>query len=185
MNSLATPSASGVFRKVTAREATVLLAIAWLIPFLVHLAPWAGARPLGAYLLPIFWATFVAVYFYGAGAGLLTGLFAPAVNLALTGLPAWKSFGVAAIEVVIFVLFAAWMVRRTPRGWWWAPLGYLVARIGAALLLSASAVFGSLDTTAKFFEHVLVGGAAGLVVLALINGALVKFYPKAAVPTEV
>ena len=178
MSTLAAPSVSGVFRKVTAREATVLLAIAWLIPFLVHLAPWPGARPLGAYLLPIFWATFVAVYFSGAGAGLLTGLFAPAVNLLVTGLPDWKSFGAAGVEVVIFVLFATWMVRRAPRGWWWAPLGYLVARIGAALLLSAPAALGSLDATAKFLEHVLVGGAAGLIVLALINLALVKFYPK-------
>jgi hypothetical protein len=179
MSSLATETASGVFRKVTAREAAVLLAIAWLIPFLVHLAPWGGARPLGAYLLPMFWATFVAVYFYGAGAGLLTGLFAPAVNLALTGLPAAKSFGVAAIEVVIFVFFATWMVRLAPRGWWWAPLGYLVARIGSALLLSAPITFGSLAAAGKFLEHVLVGGVAGLVVLALINAALVNFYPKA------
>ena len=185
MNSLATPSVSGVFRKVTAREATVLLAIAWLIPFLVHLAPWGGARPLGAYLLPIFWATFVAVYFYGAGAGLLTGLFAPAVNLLVTGLPDWKSFGVAGVEVVIFVLFATWLVRRAPRGWWWAPLGYLAARIGAALLLSAPATFGSLNAAASFLEHVLVGGVAGLVVLALINLSLVKYYPKATGPTEV
>ena len=184
MSSLATASTSGVFRKVTAREATVLLAIAWLIPFLVHLAPWPGARPLGAYLLPIFWATFVAVYFYGAGAGLLTGLFAPAVNLLVTGLPAWKSFGVAGVEVVIFVLFATWTVRRAPRGWWWAPLGYLAARIVAALLLSAPAAFGSLPATGKFLEHVAVDGAAGLVVLAAINLALVKYYPKAAGTTE-
>jgi len=180
MNSLATPSTSGVFRKVTARETTVLLAIAWLIPFLVHLAPWPGARPLGAYLLPMFWATFVAVYFYGAGVGLLTGLFAPAVNLALTGLPAWKSFGVAGVEVVGFVLATTWAVRRGPRVWLWAPLGYLVARIGAALLLSATTAFGSLDAAEKFLKHMVVGGAAGLIVLALINGALVKFYPKGA-----
>jgi len=184
MSTLATPSVSGVFRKVTAREATVLLAIAWLIPFLVHLAPWAGARPLGAYLLPMFWATFVAVYFYGAGAGLLTGLVAPAVNLLVTGLPDWKSFGATGVEVLIFVLFATWLVRRAPRGWWWAPLGYLAARIGAALLLSAPAAFGNLDAAAKFLEHVLVGGAAGLVVLALINLALVKYYPKTAGTTE-
>jgi len=52
------------------RETAVLAVVAWLVPFLVHLIPWAGARPLGVYMLPVFWTTFVAVYFYGALAGL-------------------------------------------------------------------------------------------------------------------
>ena len=182
MSSLAAPVASGVFRKVTGREAVVLLVMAWLIPLLVHLAPWPGARPLGAYLLPMFWTTFVAVYFHGAGAGLLTGLFAPAVNLLVTGLPAWRSFGAPSVELVVFVLVTTWAVRRGPRGWLWAPLGYLVARTGSALLLSPAVVFAGWGTTARFFAHLVAGGAAGLVVLALINGALVKFYPKCAGP---
>ena len=103
MSSFATP-VDGAFRKVTARETVILLTLAWLVPFLVHLVPWAGARPLGAYLLPMFWATFAAVYLYGAGTGLLVGLFAPAVNLLVTGLPAWRSFGSTALELVVFVL---------------------------------------------------------------------------------
>lgn len=180
MSSLATPSASGVFRKVTAREAAVLLVIAWLIPFLVHLAPWAGARPLGAYLLPMFWATFVAVYFYGAGAGLLTGLFAPAVNLLVTGLPAWKFFGVLSFELAVFALILAWAVRHAPRFWLLAPLGYLVAKAASTLLQSATPVFGDIGAPARFLAASVAGGAAGLVVLAAINLALVKYYPKGA-----
>lgn len=180
MTSLATTAPAGVFRKLTVRDAAWLLALAWLIPFLVHLAPWAGARPLGAYLLPVFWATFIAVYFFGATAGLLTGLFTPALNLLLTGLPAWKSFGVISLELVVFVLATTWMVRRAPRAWLWAPLGYFAAKTVAALLLAAPANFGSVEATTHFFSHLVAGGAVGLVVLALINAALVKFYPKTA-----
>ena len=184
MTSLATTSPAGVFKKLTVREAAVLLALAWLIPFLVHLVPWSGARPLGAYLLPVFWATFIAVYFYGAGAGLLTGLFAPAGNLLVTGLPAWKSFGSLSLELVVFVLATTWAVRRAPHGWLFAPLGYLVAKTVSVLLLSATTAFGSPGAAAIFFTHMLAGGVAGLVVLALINAALVKFYPKVPGSTE-
>jgi hypothetical protein len=178
MTSLATTAPAGVFKKFTLRDAAVLLALAWLAPFLVHLVPWAGARPLGAYLLPVFWATFVAVYFYGLTGGLLTGLFAPAVNLFVTGLPAWRSFGTMGLELVVFALVTTWAVRQSPRFWLWAPLGYFVAKTVAALLLSAPAVVGRPDAAGYFFTHLVVGGAAGLVVLTLINFALVRFYPK-------
>ncbi|MDB6115969.1 MAG: hypothetical protein JWQ62_2914, partial [Lacunisphaera sp.] len=51
------------------RETTILLAAAGLVPFLVHLLPWSGHRPLGVYVLPVFWTTFIALYFRGAGLG--------------------------------------------------------------------------------------------------------------------
>jgi hypothetical protein len=183
MSSLATP-AGGVFKRITVREAAVLLFIAWLIPFAVHLAPWAGARPLGAYLLPMFWATFIAVYFYGLGAGLLTGLFAPAVNLLVTGLPAWKFLSVMSLELVIFAVVTTWVVRRAPRFWLLAPLGYLVAKTGSTLLQSATPVFGDIGAPARFFATSVAGDAAGLVMLAVINLGLVKFYPKSAGPAK-
>lgn len=182
MTSLATTVPAGIFKKFTAREAAVLFALAWLVPFLIHLIPWDGARPLGAYMLPVFWVTFIAVYFYGLTAGLLTGLFAPTVNLLVTGLPAWRFFGTMGLELVVFVLFTTWAVRQAPRFWLWAPLGYFVAKTLTALVLSTAMVIGRPDAAGYFFTHLVVGGAAGLVVLALINGALVKFYPKATVP---
>ena len=177
MNSTGTASVA-TFRKINVREAAVLLAVAWLVPFLVHLAPWSGARPLGAYLLPMFWATFVAVYFYGVAGGLLTGLFAPAINLLVTGLPAWKFFSVISFELVIFAVVMTWAVRRAPRFWLLAPLGYLVAKTASTVLQSITPVFGAIGAPADFFLASLIGGVAGLAVLALINFALVKFYPK-------
>ena len=179
MSSLATTAPAGVFKKFSVREAAVLLALAWLVPFLVHLVPWVGERPLGAYLLPFFWVTFVAVYFYGLTAGLLTAVFAPLVNLLVTGLPAWKFSGSMALELVIFVAFVAWSIRQSPRFWLWAPVGYFVAKTITGLLVTTSAVIGHADAAGYFFYHLVVGGAAGLLVLTLINGALVKFYPKA------
>jgi len=178
MTSLATAAPAGLFRKLTVRDAVLLLALSWLVPFLVHLVPWANPRPLGAYLLPAFWATFVAVYFFGAAAGLLTGLFMPALNLVLTGLPGWRSFGSVSMELVVFVLATTWAVRQAPRLWIWAPLGYVFAKTVTALTLNTTATIDRPDAAGYFFTHLIVGNGAGLVALLLINAALVKFYPK-------
>jgi hypothetical protein len=131
---VAAVSGVGIFKRATFRETTVLLAVAWLVPFMVHLLPWSGDRPLGALLLPMFWTGFVAVYLYGLRVGLLVGLFAPALNLALTGLPALSRLAIMSFEITVFVTFAWWLVRRKSAGFWVAPLGYLVARLAAALL---------------------------------------------------
>lgn len=167
-----------MFRRATPRETAVLLAVAWLVPFAVHLAPWSGARPLGAYLLPMFWATFVAVYFYGAEIGTVVGLFAPVLNLLVTGLPAWKFLAVLSCELVVFALVATWAVRRAPRFLLVAPLAYGVGKLASAGLQAATGVLGDIGAPFDFFTRSLVGGLAGLVVLSAINAALVWFYPK-------
>lgn len=170
---------SRVFRTATAREIAVLLAVAWFVPFAVHLAPWSGVRPLGVYLLPMFWATFVATYFYGPKIGALTGLFAPALNLLVTGLPAWRFLSVMSAELVVFALVTAWGVYRSPRFFLLAPIAcFLVVLISTAIQVVASVGF-SVDGLGEQLGHAVVDGCAGLAVLSAINAALVGFYPKA------
>lgn len=162
------------------RETAVLLAVAWLIPFLVHVLPWSGPRPLGAHLLPMFWATFVGVYFYGLRVGLLTGLFAPAVNLIVTGLPALQFLSVLAFELVVFAVFAWLMIRQTRAFWLTAPLGYVVAKTCSSTVQLFLAPFGNLGEPLRFFIGSLQNGLAGLAVLALINFGLVRMFPQSA-----
>lgn len=171
------PTVAG-FKRATLKETTVLLAVAWLIPFLVHLVPWSGERPLGAHLLPMFWAAFIAAYFFGLRVGLLVGLFAPALNLLFTGLPALRWLSVLSFELLVFVLFAWWMVCRTPRLWLIAPMGYLVAKTGSTLVQLAVAPFGDIGAPSGFFLESLRTGVPGLLVLLAINLALVFAYPK-------
>ncbi|MES2696052.1 MAG: hypothetical protein V4773_21445 [Verrucomicrobiota bacterium] len=178
---VASPPAT--FRKASVRETAVLLAVAWLVPFLVHLAPWAGERPLGAHLLPMFWATFVAAYFYGAPLAVVVGLFAPALNLAVTGLPALRFLGLMSAELAIFAVLTALAVRRWPRFVLIAPLSYLVAK---ALVTGGLLVVGTMDgaTVGAVLLRAPVTGLAGLVALAGIDAALVWFFPKTATPTD-
>ncbi|MCW5549651.1 MAG: hypothetical protein KIT44_11870 [Opitutaceae bacterium] len=176
--SAATVSSRDFFRRASARETVVLLAVAWLVPFLVHVVPWSGSRPLGAHLLPMFWTAFVAVYLHGLRLGLVVALFAPALNLALTGLPALRWIGVLSFELTVFAVFVWWAVRRRPTLWLIAPAGYLVAKLAATGLQALLAVFGDLGAPSAFMLGSLRNALPGLMVLAAVNYALRKLYPK-------
>jgi hypothetical protein len=108
--------------------------------------------------------------------GLLVGLFAPALNLVLTGLPALSRLAMMSFEIAVFVSFAWWLVQRKSAGFWVAPLGYLTAKLATALLqiltgASALAVGSEFPTS-------LVAALPGLVILAGVNYAVIKYYPK-------
>lgn len=158
----------------------MLLGLAWLMPFLVHLLPWGRPVPLGAHLLPMFWTAFAAVYLFGLRTGLLVALFAPGLNLALTGLPALGWLSLLAFELVVFSLFGWWTVRRTPRLWLIAPIGYLVARAASAGLQVLLAGGRNLEEVPQLYVASMRNGLPGLAVLAAVNFALVRLYPKAA-----
>jgi hypothetical protein len=182
-SSAATTTTSGVFRRAGLREAAVLLALAWAVPFLIHLAPWSGARPLGVYLLPMFWTTFVAVYLYGGVIGLVVGLFAPAVNMVVTGLPPGKFAVESTLELAVFAFATAWLVRRAPRCGLIAPFGYVVARLawaGWLALTDPKVPIDGLRIAGATVLRGLTNGLSGLLVLTAINVALVWFYPKPA-----
>jgi len=170
--------ASG-YRKAGARGTTLLLVAACLIPLGVHLIPWQGSTPLGAHLLPMFWATFVAVYLYGGRMALAAGLLSPAINLALTGLPAWRFLSVLSFELVIFALVTAWLTRRAPGIWLWAPLGYGVAKLASTGLQASTHVFGEIGAPGTFLVGSLTNAWAGLALLMLINLGLTRVNPPA------
>jgi hypothetical protein len=161
------------------RETAVLAVVAWLVPLLVHLIPWTGTRPLGVYLLPVFWTTLVAVYFYGARVGLAVGLVTPLMNLALTGLPAWPMVGTMGLEVAAFALVAAFLVRRWPGFWFAAPVAWVAAK---ALTIAVQWVLPAFHYADQPWSHLLrstANGFTGLGMLTVINWLLVSFCPKA------
>lgn len=165
-------------KPVTWKEGTILLATAWLVPFLVHLIPWAGPRPLGVYVLPAFWTTFVAVYFYGALPGLAIGLVTPLLNLAVTGLPAWSAVGMMGLELTFFVLAVAWLMMAWPRFWFAAPVAWLAAKGALLAILALLPTFDSADHPFQHLVRSTQNGLAGLGMLAVIHWMLVAFYPK-------
>jgi hypothetical protein len=127
MSVISSPVSAWSVRRLKFIEAAVLLLAAWLVPMLIHLAPWSGERPLGVHLLPVFWTALVAVRFYGLGFALIVGLLTPVVNLAVTGLPALGRIGPMALEVIFFLLLVFWLSVRWPRFLLAAPTAFLAA----------------------------------------------------------
>lgn len=160
------------------RETTVLLVVAGLVPFIIHLLPWSGHRPLGVYVLPVFWTTFLAVYFRGALTGLLVGLVTPLINLLVTGLPVSLTVGSMSLEVIFFVLAASLLVRRWPGFLAAAPLAWVAAKGLAITVQYFIPAFAERDYPWQHLARSTQNGLAGLAVLAAINLLLVKFYPK-------
>jgi hypothetical protein len=163
--------------RVRWRETLGLMLAAWLVPFLVHLAPSFGPRPVGVYLLPAFWTAFVAVYFNGVGVGLLVAMVTPVVSLLIAGLPALDWLGTMSIELTGFVFASAWMVKRWPRFWLAAPLAYIPAK---ALAIGVQWMVPALGESRNPFTHLLdsvSNGLAGLAVLLFINLVLVRLDP--------
>ncbi len=180
MQTVVATASNAVFRKPKWQEATVLLGLAWLLPLAVHVVPWSGVRPLGAHLLPVFWTTFVAVYFFGAATGALVGLFSPLLNLLMTGLPVWNFVGEMSFEIVLFAAFAGWAIRRWPAVVFLAPVGYVVAKLVWTLARMNPRTPDDVASTATALGNSLMNSIAGLVALAAINAALIWFYPKSA-----
>jgi hypothetical protein len=162
----------------TWRETAVLMVVAWLVPFLVHLLPWDGPRPLGAHLLPAFWTAFVAVYLYGFRVGALVALVVPAVNLLTTGLPVPERVALMSLELVLFAGLAAWLVHRWPTLRFAAPLAWLPAM---ALTIGIRWAVPAFDYARAPLDHLATNAGhalAGLGVLLAINLALVQLLPK-------
>ena len=126
--------------RATWREAAVLLLASWLVPVLIHLLPALGHRENGVYLIPAFWAAFVAVYFYGSALGVVVALVTPLINLMLTGLPAAGWVGPMSLELVAYTLTCAWLLRRWGTLWLIAPFAYIPAKAFALAIVGAEYV---------------------------------------------
>ncbi|MBA4138756.1 MAG: hypothetical protein C0518_15730 [Opitutus sp.] len=164
--------------RATWRETLVLMVVAWLVPFLVHLIPWGGARPLAAHLLPAFWTAFVAVYVYGFGLGAVVALVVPVVNFCTTGLPTLDRTGLMTLELIAFVGFAALFLRRWPALRLAAPLAWLPAKALTIGVQWALPTFAYSRNPVDHFLSSTAGSLAGLGVLLAANIALVHLLPK-------
>jgi hypothetical protein len=160
--------------RVGVRSNALVLAVALLMPVILHMTPWGGGVPLGALLLPMFWAAFVAVFFYGFMAGALVAVLGPVLNTFLTHFPEFRMNAMMSFELGVFVVFT-WAVLRSERGrvfWLLAPLAYVVAKVCSCGVRAAGAENVSVVT--ESFLRSVSNGVPGLVVLAVINFALVR-----------
>lgn len=153
-----------------AKETTLVLGMTLFLPFLVHLLPSWDDSPLGAHLLPIFYAPLAALMMGRMGIALGVSLAAPWINHLLTGMPPVPMAMMLCLQLVVFLLVVQWLHQRRFPAFGLGPLGYMTALLlscATGSLLGALGVFFPLQL-AGFFGH-LLASIPGLLLLALIG----------------
>jgi hypothetical protein len=134
------------------------------LPFLVHCIPNRSALPLGAQLLPMFYAPFIAAFFFRPHVGMITAFIAPLMNSWLTGLPVKEKIGFLTAELLIFTLISLWLIKKFPRFWGSAPLAYVASTVICSYCFGAAHLFTPLHNS-----------LTGMALLLFINYSLNRY----------
>ena len=100
-----------------------------LLPIIVHLIPFSGSQPLGAYLLPMFIAPLVAAFYISPVGLLLAAILAPMINNALTGMPQVPMLYFVTSELIVFSMIVFWMVQKEKTFLGFSALAFLLAKL--------------------------------------------------------
>jgi hypothetical protein len=159
-----------VYFKTTA----LILIAAVFFPFFVHLIPPMDGIPIGAFLLPMFYIPFIAIFFYDWKIALPIALLAPLLNFLITGNPNWEFLAVLTIELILFTGIVYMLLSKGKIKWFAAPLGYIIAKIISSLLLFLIPLLPAVPW--EFFLTSLSRALPGIGILWLINFLLLKFF---------
>jgi hypothetical protein len=100
-----------------------------LLPIIVHLIPFSGSYPLGAYLLPMFIAPLVAAFYVSPIGLVLAAILAPMINNALTGMPQAPILYFVTAELILFSMLAFWIVQKEKTFLGFSALAFLIAKL--------------------------------------------------------
>lgn len=157
--------------KVKIQAILILLFAAWVLPFLIHLIPPYQGIPMGAFLLPMFYIPFIAVFFFRLPIGLAVAACAPILNYLISGSPNWEFMAILSFELILFTVFAFLLLQSTGL-WVAAPVAYLFAKIISSTFL----VFVPLLQVSPmdFFVNSLTNAAPGILLLFILNWVLIR-----------
>lgn len=149
----------------------VFTLISFLLPLFMHLITPVYTVPLGARLLPIFYAPFIAAFLYRYHVAVIAALCAPFLNYLITGHPLPQMVLILTIELVLFVCMV--FLFRNNR----SLLRYLIAPAGWVAAVGVTALILGIGSTQSgdFFTQVLSTGWPGLLVLLIINLVVVRY----------
>jgi len=100
-----------------------------LLPIIVHVIPFSGAQPLGAYLLPMFVAPLVAAFYISPVGLILAAVLAPMINSALTGMPQVPLLYFVTSELIVFSSIVFWIVQKGKMFPGFSALAFVLAKV--------------------------------------------------------
>lgn len=149
----------------------VTFGLMWLLPLLVHIVPLTGPMPLGARLLPIFYAPLLAAWIFHPAVGLLASLLMPFVNHAFTGMPTLPMTVLLSLELVVFSLGLLLNKKYWPQ-LPLAPLAFIAGKVLSAILLVFMAVVPASPWV--YLASSVQNGFPGLLILFGLHLALLR-----------
>jgi len=154
-------------------QSTVVISLAFLLPFMVHLIPFSGEIPLGARFLPIFYAPLLAAFWNLRTAGIAT-IAMPFVNLLTTGNPPSQFALIMTLEVAVFLLIA-WNLKSMKKiNIVTGPLAYLGAKVISSTILGITLILGYTQIAPlDFAMNSVLNGIPGIIVMFIISYFLV------------
>ncbi len=162
---------SETMEKFQVKETALLLGGSVLLQFIIHLVPSYGSVPLGAILLPMFYAPLIAAVFFKPHVAVLTGILTPILNYALTGFPVPANGAVLTVELLVFALAASFMLRNYRVKKASALLALLCAKAASWVVFVSFPIAGAF--TSGFFIQSFVNAIPGIFILSLLNIFLV------------
>jgi hypothetical protein len=160
-------SKKNIFIQLPAMVITMTFMV--VLPIFVHIFPGIGNTPLGAFLLPIYFAPLIAIFLFHPLVSVFAGLTVPYLNYLLTGQPVLPVATSLTIELVLFSIVMLYFSGLKVNNYWFVPLAFGLGKIGSAL-------FGIFSGSFLFFGWIngILYSIPGLLLLVLLNSWLVR-----------
>lgn len=177
MSAQSTTSPARHWDRARPLDLVVFLVLAMLSPWVVHFIPSWDDSPIGAKLLPIFYAPLIAAVTGRGQVAVCVALLAPWVNHLLFGMPARPIAILLTIELAVFSIVATSLASRWSGQAWLGPVAYLAAKpLSFLTLLVFPSILPPLSAAA-YTATSTINAWPGLVVLAILSAMVNKMFP--------
>ena len=146
----------------------IVLSLTMGLPILFNLLPTFDSTPLGARILPMFFAPLIASLIYRPHVGLLAALCAPLINYSITAKPASDIFLILTIELVVFTFASIVLKKYGVSAIIHVFLSYLIAKLFCLICILYLPFHIFVGIAMDYFISSSMVGVPGLVIMTLI-----------------
>ncbi len=148
----------------------IVLVLMWGLPILFHASPGPEGLPIGARLLPIYYAPLLAVSLFNPIVPLASSLIMPFINHSLTGMPAMNIAALLSVELTVFSLVLIYARNKGMKQPAIAPLAVMIGKaVSACVLFALPLVPGS---PVEYFTSSVTTALPGILVILVLQIAL-------------
>jgi len=171
-----------LFERLEVSWIVAFLALAFLAPYVVHFIPSWDDSPVGAKLLPIFYAPLIAALTRKAHVSIVVALMAPWLNHVLIGMPSVPMAFILTVELLFFSVIVERLARKHAGQAWLGPVSYLLAKPVSLVILWLIPGFLPGVPSVTQLANSLMNAWPGLAVLALLSYYVPRKFPPNATP---